>query len=267
MTQLKCGVAAIMFVVSTSVLPSLVFADDGVLEINGVVGYLEVRTSPRASLSVQVVPGRKLSATAQRDGDTISINGSERGGTSNSCTMIGPPNARVEQITIAGRQYLPIDLPRIIVTGPDTIKLDFNGSTLRGTAGNVGDVAIQQTGCTNFSVGNVSGNLDINVAGSGTTAFGAVQGTTSINIAGSGNVELRAAGDAVDVNIQGSGNVNIGGGRSGLSVNIAGSGGLRHGGTVIDPEINIAGSGSVTVARVEGESEVMRSGSGSFRVR
>jgi hypothetical protein len=237
-----------------------------IVEINGVAGYIEVRTSPNAPLSVRVTPGRKLSAISDLDDGTLTLNGRIGSDARATCTLVGPPTARIEQTTIKGTVYAPADLPRILITGPDTLTLNINGSVLRGNVGNIGGASIQQNGCGLLTIGNISGDLEINVNGAGKTRFGRVSGTTDINIAGSGDVEIATTGQKIDLNIQGSGNIAMLAGRSALSVNIAGSGSVRHGGVVINPEVNIAGSGNVTVARVEGRSNVSKQGSGVFRV-
>lgn len=239
----------------------------GSVEINGVAGYIEIRTSRGAPLRAQITAGRKLSALSSLDDGTLTINGRVGSNARSTCTMIGPPNARIEQTIINGAVYNPEDLPRIVITGSETLTLSINGSVLRGVVGNIDSVSIQQNGCSLLTIGNVAGDVEINVSGSGKTSFGRIGGKTDINIAGSGDVDVGAVGELVEINIQGSGNVDLKAGRSALLVNIAGSGSVRHGGTVIDPEVNIAGSGNVNVSRVEGDAEVSKSGSGTFRVR
>ena len=199
------------------------------VEINGVAGYLEVRTSRGAALGVRITPGRKLSATSDLDDGTLTINGRIGSNARSACTVVGPPNARVEQTTINGTVYTPEDLPRIVVTGPDSLALNINGSVFRGTSGSIGAASIQQNGCSLLTLGNIAGDLELNVTGSGKTSIGAVGGKTDINIEGSGDVDVASVSDQVEINIRGAGNVYLMRGRSQLEVNINGSGSVRHG--------------------------------------
>jgi hypothetical protein len=273
------------------------------LELNGIAGQVEIRTSRGAEFNVEIVPGRKMTAQVERDGTTLRIQGPLGSNVRSNCNGWGGGIGRVEELTINGTRYEPADLPRIIVTGPDTMGLRVKRSLIKGSAGNVGGATIDHSGCGDFAIGNVardleasisgsgdfkSGNvggrveanlagsgdvtigtvgavLELNVAGSGDTEIGAVSGKSEINVAGSGDVSIASVTDQTEVNIAGSGDVNLRAGRSQLSANIAGSGNVNHGGTAVDPEVSIVGSGDVSVARLEGRPSVSKLGSGEFR--
>ncbi|GBF59399.1 hypothetical protein PbB2_03097 [Candidatus Phycosocius bacilliformis] len=275
------------------------------LELDGVVGQVEIRTSPGAAFNVQVIPGAKLSATTERDGITLRVKGPVTDGMRTNCSNYTRNGRRVEEIKLDGVRYGPADLPRIIVTGPSSMGLRIKKSLVSGQAGDVAGATITMIGCGDFSLGNVSrdlelaltgagdfkvgsiggklsarvagsgdnqtgpvrGNVELDLAGSGNAKIGAVGGDVEINLAGSGDVELAQAQKALEINLAGSGNAWIKAGRSPLSANIAGSGDIRHDGTVINPQVNIIGSGNVTVAKLEGSPRVSKLGSGDFEVR
>jgi translation elongation factor EF-1beta len=272
------------------------------LEIDGVAGQIEVRTSPGAAYNVQIIQGAKMSANLERDGTTLRIKGPLGNNTRSNCNNWGRGNAGT--MTINGTRYVAGDLPRIIVTAPSTTGLRIKRSLVEGQVGDVGGATINHSSCGNLTLGNVARDLDanvtasgdfsagnvagrveanlagsgdvrlgnvgteleLNVAGSGDTRVGSVAGRADINLAGSGDVDVVSVSRVTEVNIAGSGDVNLAAGQSELRVNIAGSGNVRHGGTVISPEISIVGSGDVRVARLEGQPRVSRMGSGDFRV-
>ena len=274
------------------------------LELNGVAGNVEIRTSRDGQFNVEIIPGRKMTAQVERDGTTLRIKGPLGANTRSNCGDWGSGTGRRQTMTINGTRYEPEDLPRIIVSGPDSMGLRIKRSLIGGTAGNVGGATIEHNGCSNFSLGNIArdlearisgsgdfrsgavggrveanlagsgdvvlGNvaqsLELNVAGSGDTRIGEVKGKAEINVAGSGDVDVASVESDADVNIAGSGDVTLRGGRSQLSANIAGSGNVRHNGTAINPEVSIVGSGDVIVARLEGQPSVSKLGSGEFRV-
>jgi hypothetical protein len=274
------------------------------LEVNGVAGNVEIRTSRGAEFNVEIIPGRKMTAQVERDGATLRIQGPLGSSTRSNCGNWNSSNNGRNTMTINGTRYEPEDLPRIVITGPDTMGLRIKRSLIGGSAGNVGGATIDHSGCQDFALGNVardleaslsgsgdfrSGNvggrveanlagsgdvtlgnvgqnLELNVAGSGDTRIGQIAGKTEINVAGSGDVDIASVENDTEVNIAGSGDVTLGGGRTQLAANIAGSGNVRHNGTAINPDVSIVGSGDVIVARLEGRPSVSKLGSGEFRV-
>jgi hypothetical protein len=274
------------------------------LEVNGVAGNVEIRTSRGAEFNVEIIPGRKMTAQVERDGTTLRIQGPLGANTRSNCGNWNSGNNRRNTMTINGTRYEPEDLPRIVITGPDTMGLRIKRSFVGGSAGNVGGATIDLSSCQDFAlgnvardleasvsgsgdfksgniggrveanlagsgdvaIGNVGQNLELNVAGSGDTRIGQVAGKTEINVAGSGDVDIASVGSDAEVNIAGSGDVTLGSGRTQLAANIAGSGNVRHNGIAINPEISIVGSGDVIVARLEGNPTISKLGSGEFRV-
>jgi hypothetical protein len=274
------------------------------LELNGLVGQVDIRTSPNAAFNIEIIPGKKLSAQVERDGTTLRIKGPMGRNSRTNCSNWGNNNGRIQSMTINGTRYTQEDLPRIVITGPSSMGLRIKNSFIGGQAGDVGGATIDHTSCQDLTLGNVAndlqasisasgdfhagnvggrieanlsgsgdvklgnigGDAEINVAGSGDTRIGLIAGKSEINLAGSGDIDIASVANETEVNIAGSGDVTLGGGRTTLAANIAGSGNVRHNGTAINPEISIVGSGDVIVARLEGQPTVAKMGSGEFRV-
>jgi hypothetical protein len=299
---------AAMLVVATTVSGASAIAQTTpqarLLEFHGVAGDIEVRTSPGAPFNVEIIPGRRMSATLERDGITLRVKGPLETNFRSNCNNWRNTASSQNVMTINGERYSPGDLPRIIVTGPDDMGLRIKRSLVQGQVGNVGGATISHVACGTLSIGNVArdleanaagsgdfsvgnvggrleanlagagdvtigsvnGDLEINAAGSGDSRIRGVRGRAEINVAGSGDVEIISVGRALGVNIAGSGDVTLGSGQSELAASIAGSGNVRHNGTVINPSVSIVGSGDVIVARLEGQPRVSKMGSGDFRV-
>ena len=273
------------------------------LELNGLIAQVDIRTSPGAAFNIEIIPGRKLSAQVERDGTTLRIKGPMTRNARTTCNSRNNGAGHIQVMSINGAQYTPEDLPRVIVTGPDTMGLRVKNSFIGGRVGDVGGATIDHSSCdsltlsnvgsdleTNISasgdfisgnvggrvdanlagsgdvrLGNIRSDLKLNVAGSGDTRVGRVGGRVEINVAGSGDVKVASVSNITEVNVAGSGTVILEGGRSQLSANIAGSGDIVHNGTAINPEVSIVGSGDVVVARLEGAPKVSKLGSGDFR--
>jgi Putative auto-transporter adhesin, head GIN domain len=307
--RVKIGFMGLAFLaaagsVSFATAQGVATAGARLLEVDRYAGQVEIRTSSGGAFNIEIIPGAKMTAQVEREGTTLRIKGPLGPNVRSTCNSRGIGAGRVEQMIINGTRYEAGDLPRIIISGPDTMGLRIKRSLIRGSAGNVGGASIEHMGCGDFALGNVAQDLDanitgsgdfqsgniggrveanlagsgdvslgnignvltLNVAGSGDTKVGAVAGKSEVNLAGSGDVEIASVAGVVDVNIAGSGDVDLRAGRSRLSANVAGSGTIRHGGIAIDPEISIVGSGDVIVARLEGRPSVSKLGSGEFRM-
>jgi hypothetical protein len=265
--------------------PALDVAGARLLEIDRFVGQIEIRTAPGARFSVELIPGRAWNGNVRRDGVAIRVAGDGERLRMTRCeggARDGVPS--LARVTLDGRTFAAADLPRLVVTGPDTMGLRIKRSILAGRVGDVGGATVEAVGCGDLeigdvardlelsaagsgdvSVGRVGGALTANLAGSGGVRAGAVGGRTRINLAGSGDVAVASVG-ATEVNLAGSGDVLLGGGSGRLEVNIAGAGDVRHDGEAVEPEIAIIGSGDVSVARVRGAPSVSRMGTGRFAV-
>lgn len=248
---------------------------------------------PQARPDVKVVmqsTSAQLPLTVRTEGDkTIVDGGLSRpvgGDKIKNCMTI---NGRAS-VTVAGVGKVAWDsIPQVIVYVPMDAKVGASGAVF-GSVGRTDKLELSNAGCGDWTIGNVAGEMKINlagsgdvkagtsgtarinIAGSGDAEMGAVRGDLSIQIAGSGDVAAGAVGGAlstktggsgdvevasvngqVSTSTAGSGDVQIRGGRAtALAVSTAGSGDVLFGGVADSVSAKIAGSGDVRVGKVNG---------------
>lgn len=262
---------------------------------------------PQARSDVKVViksTNADLPLTIRTDGDKTIVDGdldrSMGGDKIRNCTS----QNGVTSVTVTGVGKVGWDaMPEIIVYTPMDARVGASGAVF-GSVGRTDSLNLSNAGCGDWTVGNVAGELKLNIAGSGDTAAGS-SGMAGINLAGSGDATLGAVGGDLKVHIAGSGDVKAGavsgrlsvatggsgdaevasvagaistktagsgdviirGGRaSALSVSTAGSGDVLFGGTAGSVSAKIAGSGDVRVAQVSGSISKSVVGSGEVVV-
>jgi hypothetical protein len=150
--------------------------------------------------------------------------------------------------------------------------LKFEVSAVDAQIGDVSTAALHVSGSGDIGLGNVAGELSIEIAGSGSVEAGnadsaqvSIAGSGDVKIgdvrhglkaeiAGSGDIQVKSVNGPVRAELAGSGDVSIGGGRANpLSVEIIGSGDFDFGGEAVDPEVSVMGSGSVTLGSYTGK--------------
>lgn len=150
--------------------------------------------------------------------------------------------------------------------------LKFEVSAVDAQIGNVSTAALHVSGSGDIHLGNVAGELiieiagsgsveagnadsaEVSIAGSGDVSIGDVRRGLKAEIAGSGDIQVKSVNGPVSAELAGSGDVSIDAGRANpLSVEIIGSGDFDFGGEAVDPEISVMGSGSVTLGSYTGK--------------
>ena len=176
------------------------------------------------------------------------------------------------------------NLPQVVIRVPLDAHVSAGGAVF-GSVGRSDSLDLSNSGCGNWTIGNVKGDLRISQAGSGDAHAGAagslkvsaagsgdvsvkqVSGGATVQIAGSGDVSAQSVSGPVKVDIAGSGDVDLGGGHATeLVAHIAGSGDVKFAGTADSLDASIAGSGDVDVDRVTGTVHKAVMGSGDVNV-
>jgi len=138
-------------------------------------------------------------------------------------------------------------MPEVIVYVPMEAKVGAGGAVF-GSVGRASSLQLSNTGCGDWTVGNVAGELKVNLAGSGDTRAGSA-GVARIHLAGSGDVTLGGVGGDLTVKIAGSGDVTAGSVGGGLSVSTGGSGDTEVASVAGAVTTSTAGSGDVLIRR------------------
>ena len=182
-----------------------------------------------------------------------------------------------------GKLFIKVTVPRGTEVRVDDLVGDANiGDTfgkvrLATTAGDssvgrTSEARIEMDGSGKTSVGDVAGELRLDIAGSGhivahnagqvradiagsgDAVVGQIANGVRIDIAGSGDFTAHSVNGPVKVDIAGSGNVKIADGLANpLRVDILGAGDFFFGGLAVDPRIEAVGSGNVKIKAYKGQ--------------
>jgi hypothetical protein len=136
-------------------------------------------------------------------------------------------------------------------TASASISMAGSGKTQVGDV--AGELLLEIAGSGRIMAHN-AGNVRADVAGSGDAFVGAIANGVSIDIAGSGDFTAQTVNGPVKISIAGSGNVKIADGYANpLRVDIIGAGDLNFGGLAVDPRITAMGAGNVRIKAYKGK--------------
>jgi hypothetical protein len=231
------------------------------VEFKDAVARVVVIPENRTDVKVEFLttsPGLPL--TVHVEGDKTIVDGDLGRGAIHNCRTINGETT----VWARGKTFGWDAIPQVVVRVPMAASVAGGGAVF-GSIGRTDSLTLSNAGCGDWTVGNVAGELKINLAGSGDTTVGTA-GSTAINIAGSGDVKTAAVG-ALTVNIAGSGDVEAAEVNGAFSANIMGSGDVKvRGGAVGPAAVSIAGSGDVTILATAQSLDARVAGSGDVRV-
>lgn len=248
------------------------------VEIKNAVARVVVIPEDRTDIAVEVVNGSRAQLpriTIERVGDTVKLDGGLNHGKIRGCNTQGGaapsgsnPLDALGNTTVKIRDIGDVNMretPIVTIRTPRDVHVSAGGAVF-GWIGRANSVELGAAGCGDWTIGAVTGKVEVSQAGSGDT-FAATSGQLSVNIAGSGDVVAGATG-AFEAAIAGSGDVTVAAVRGPVEASIAGSGGVTvNGGNATTVEANIAGSGDVDINAPAGAVSVSIMGSGDVSVK
>lgn len=155
-------------------------------------------------------------------------------------------------------------MPQVLVRVPVDAVVESSG-IVHGAVARSQSLTLGVSGCGDWTVANVAGQLNaglsgvgdlragsskaaqVSLSGTGHLTIGDVQTQLVAHLSGSGSVTTRAAG-AADIAISGSGGLTTGPVAGPLSVHVSGAGGLRTASVEGPVTVDISGVGSVKIA-------------------
>lgn len=248
------------------------------LNIKGAAATVVIVPEDRADFLIEIdnSAGRTPMPLVSVDATRITIDGQMRG-------RIG--NCGETSVDLRGYGDIPVaELPRITIRAPRSFDLDRGGA---GTTeiGATESLELEISGCSTATVGDVAGELNVDLAGSGRINAGAV-GSLDADVAGSGDITVGAVANGANVDVAGSGTVTIasltgefstdgagsgnvtvqGGAITMASIDLAGSGEVSIGASVETLDVNVVGSGDIDVTGTVGDVDAEIAGSGNVTV-
>jgi hypothetical protein len=245
---------------------------------NAVARVVVVPEAGRTEIKVEIVPGaarlpvidvhRAASGKIIVDGGLEhDVRGCRRSGINRDAgdfNPVSPPDNVV--IQLRGRDDVALkDAPLITIRTPMDVHVDA-GEGVFGAVGRADSVHLGVSGCGDWTVANVKGDIDVSAAGSGDVHTGSAGGSAKASIAGSGDVRFGAV-KALKASIAGSGDVSAAEADGSVDASIAGSGDVVvRGGHIDRVKVSIAGSGDVTVKAAVNDVDATIMGSGDVKV-
>ncbi|WGM38805.1 DUF2807 domain-containing protein [Caulobacter sp. NIBR1757] len=213
--------------------------------IKNAVARVTVVPQDRADVQVVVkTHDPRLVLTVEKRGDRTIIDGDLKWNKIRNCRGTAE-TASADVRDVGTVQYK--DMPEVIIYTPRDVDLGSSGAVW-GYIGRANSVNFGNAGCGDWTIANVTGELDISQAGSGDVLAGDAGGL-DLSVAGSGDIKLKAVTGKADISIAGSGNVIMGSLNGDLDVSIAGSGDIRiFAGRASNLDVSVAGSGDVRFA-------------------
>jgi hypothetical protein len=157
------------------------------------------------------------------------------------------------------------ELPRITIRAPRDLRIARSGAGSL-EIGPSQSLNLDFSSCGSGTVGDVAGELQVDLAGSGRISAGAAQ-SLNADVAGSGELAVGAVTQGANVDIAGSGAVRIASLEGDLSADGAGSGNLSIlGGSINQASVDLAGSGDVDIAAPVRRLNVSIVGSGNVDI-
>ncbi|MBX3481806.1 MAG: DUF2807 domain-containing protein [Caulobacter sp.] len=275
------GLAAVVLTAAATTAGAAQAAGPSV-DIRNAVARVTVVPSDRADVEVVIrTPNAKLPLRIDRRGDRVIVNGDLKWNKIRSCR--GSGNEASVEVRGVGKVGWD-EMPQITIYTPRDVDIEAGGAVF-GMIGRAESVDLDNSGCGDWQVGNVTGKLEVSQAGSG-DVFAGTAGTLAVSVAGSGDtrvkevaggadVSIAGSGDVVmasiagnlEVSIAGSGDVKVLRGHAGkVEVNVAGSGDVRFNGEADSVDISVMGSGDVWVTKVNGNVQKSVMGSGGVHI-
>lgn len=254
-------------------------AQAATVEFHDAVARVTVIPENRQDVRVEVVrPNAQLPLRVSQSGDRTVISG-DLGGSMRDCN--GKGDGRKVRIRGIGAVDWS-EMPQVVIRTPRDVRIDADGAVF-GSIGRAGSVEIRSSGCSGWTVADMTGEARIRASGAGSVMMGAAD-RLDVRLSGAGNVHatrIRRGMDArlsgaggvkveeitgpVSADVSGVGRIRLASGRaSSLRASVSGIGGVDFDGVADSLDASISGLGSIHVDEVKGP--VRKSVSGAGRV-
>jgi hypothetical protein len=176
------------------------------------------------------------------------------------------------------------EMPQIVVYAPKNVTLSANGAVI-GSIGRSGNLSLSNSGCSNWTIADVTGEAEIHESGAGSIRMGAsdrlevhLSGAANIHatrvrksldarLSGAGNVRIAELTGEMEAQVSGVGKIDVKNGRaSSVRASVSGIGSVDFDGTTQDLDASISGLGGVRVEQVTGNVRKSVSGGGHVSI-
>lgn len=175
------------------------------------------------------------------------------------------------------------DMPQVVIHAPRAVVVEAGGAVI-GTIGRAASLDLENSGCSNWTVADVSGDVMLRDSGVGTVRMGQA-GRLEVRLSGSGNIRATKVG-GLDASVSGAGGITVNeltgpmqaqvsgvghvkvleGNAGAVRASISGVGGVDFGGRAASLDAQISGIGGIRVKEVTGQVTKSVSGGGHITV-
>jgi hypothetical protein len=176
------------------------------------------------------------------------------------------------------------DMPQVVIHTPRAVAIDASGAVY-GSVGRAGSLDLENSGCSAWTVADVTGDATLRESGAGSVRMGST-GKLDVRLSGAGNVHATQVRQGLDATVSGAGGVTIdtlsGAMQAHLSgvghikvaqghvgavhASITGVGGVDFGGQAESLDASISGFGGIRVKTVTGPVTKSISGGGHVTI-
>jgi hypothetical protein len=249
------------------------------LYLDEAVARVVIIPESRSDIAVTVQQGRApIALRVSRQGDRTVVHG---GYQTNQCSN---RNGSTEVRLRRGGTMNMEDAPLVTVRAPRSLTVRTRGGAVHGRVGALDNLTLSAGGCSQWSIADVAGTIDLNQSGGATATVGRARtarlgasgggtiraqsvGSLDADASGGGVVRVASVNGAMSADASGGGGVKVEGGRTGLlRAGASGGGWVDYDGVADSLDAEASGGGRVNVARVLGQVNRRASGGGHVSV-
>src|SRR5687767_15877574 len=175
------------------------------VEIRDAVARVTVVPQDRSDIKVEIVRSHaELPLSVSVSGDRTLIEGGlDR--RIRDCNGMGG-NARVNVRGVGAVSH--DEMPQVVIYTPRDVELEADGA-LVGAIGRSASLELDNSGCANWTIADVSGEAELRQSGAGNVKMGTA-GRLDLHLSGAGNLNAVAVRDGMDARLSGAGGVTVG---------------------------------------------------------
>lgn len=232
------------------------------VEIRDAVARVIVIPEDRSDIKVEMLTvNRALPLEVRTSGGETIIDGGLRHRIHSCHTRGDHPSAAV--FGVGSVDYK--DMPQVVIHAPKAVVLEAGGAVV-GSIGRSASLELEDSGCSAWTVADVSGDAQLRESGVGSVRMGSA-GRLDVRLSGSGNLRATTVG-GLDASVSGAGGVTINELTGPMDAHVSGVGSVKvMGGAAGAVRASISGVGSIDFRGRAESLDAEISGIGGIRVK
>ncbi len=251
------------------------------VELKDAVVRVTVIPEARSDVKVEITQANpRLPLTVRTEGDRTVVDGGLWHRIRDCNGNHDRPRVRVRDVGEVSAE----EMPQIVIRTPKEVELSSSGAVV-GSIGRSGGVSLRNSGCSRWTIADVTGAATIHESGAGSIRMGAadrlevrISGAAHVHatqvrqaldavLSGAGGINVDQVSGTVTTQVSGVGHINLEGGRTAsMRAAVSGMGGVDFGGQTDSLDASISGMGGIRVKQVNGPLRKSVSGMGHVSI-